>query len=89
VEVAGDWLDPARLPDTSAVENQSTGGGVQALEFDAKELGRSDSALMVRVLAMHDLCTKAKVEFRAQTLPEGLTKLIVLSQAVPVRCHAA
>jgi len=44
---------------------------------------------MVRILAIHDLCAKAKIEFRAQTLPDGLAKLIALSEAVPEKEDAA
>lgn len=89
VEIGGDWLDRTGLPDLSAVEKELTGDGLKALEFEAKGLGRWDSALMVRILAVHDLCAKAKVEFRAQTLPAGLAKLIALSQAVPEKADAA
>jgi len=89
VEIAGDWLDRTALPDISAVENEQAEGGISAMEFDAQGLGRWDSALMVRILALNDLCTKAKVEFRATTLPEGLAKLIALSQAVPEKADAA
>jgi len=89
VEIAGDWLDRTGLPDISAAEKELAGGGVSALEFDAKALGRWDSALMVRILALNDLGTKAKVEFRTQTLPGGLAKLIALSQAVPEKTDAA
>ena len=78
VEIAGDWLDRTALPDISAVEKELAGGGVKALEFEAQALGRWDSALMVRVLAINDLCAKGKVEFRAKTLPGGLAKLIAL-----------
>src|SRR5258705_2825505 len=81
VEIAGDWLDRSSLPGTSAVEGELSGENVKALEFDASALGRWDSALMVRILALHDLCAKAKIEFRAATLPEGLARLIALCQA--------
>jgi phospholipid/cholesterol/gamma-HCH transport system permease protein len=89
VEIAGDWLDRSALPGISAVEGELSGNRVKALEFDASALGRWDSALMVRILALNDLCTKAKIEFRATTLPEGLSKLIALSQAVPEKKDAA
>ena len=88
VELAGDWLHRAHLPDISAVTKELAGGGATALEFDAKELGRWDSALMVRILAIHDACAKAGIEFRAQTLPAGLAKLIGLAQAVPEKTDA-
>ncbi len=89
VEIAGNWLDRRRLPDISVVERELAGGGVKALEFAAQELGRWDSALMVRILKLHDLCAKGQVEFRAQSLPAGLAKLIALSQAVPEKTDAA
>jgi phospholipid/cholesterol/gamma-HCH transport system permease protein len=89
VEIAGDWLDRTALPDILAVEKELAGGGVKALEFEAMALGRWDSALLVRVLAINDLCAKEKVEFRAKTLPGGLAKLITLAQAVPEKADAA
>ena len=89
VEIGGDWLERSGLPDVSAVAQELAGGGVSALEFEAQGLGRWDSALMVRILALNDLCTKGKVEFRAQTLPVGLAKLIALSQVVPEKTDAA
>jgi phospholipid/cholesterol/gamma-HCH transport system permease protein len=89
VEIAGDWLDRTGLPNISVVEKELAGSGARALEFEAQGLGRWDSALMVRILAIHDLCLKAKVEFRAKTLPGGLAKLIALSQAVPEKKDAA
>ena len=89
VEIAGDWLDRTALPDISAAEKELTEGGVRSLEFEAEALGRWDSALLVRVLAIHNLCAKAKVEFQAKTLPDGLAKLIALSQAVPEKSDAA
>jgi phospholipid/cholesterol/gamma-HCH transport system permease protein len=89
VEIAGDWLDRSALPGISEAEGELSGASMKALEFDASALGRWDSALMVRILALHDLCAKAKIEFRASTLPEGLAKLIALSQAVPEKADAA
>jgi phospholipid/cholesterol/gamma-HCH transport system permease protein len=88
VEIAGDWLDRSSLPGISAVEAELSGDSVKALEFDASALGRWDSALMARISDIHDLCAKAKIEFRATTLPEGLAKLIALSEAVPEKADA-
>jgi phospholipid/cholesterol/gamma-HCH transport system permease protein len=89
VEIAGDWLARTSLPDVSPVEKELAGSRVSALQFDAQGLGRWDSALMVRILSIHELCTQRKVEFRAKTLPEGLAKLIALAQAVPEKAGAA
>jgi phospholipid/cholesterol/gamma-HCH transport system permease protein len=89
VEIGGDWLDRTRLPDIAAVEKELAGSAASALEFDAQGLGRWDSALLVRVLAINDLCARGKIEFRAKTLPGGLAKLITLAQAVPEKADAA
>jgi len=89
VEIVGDWLARTSLPDVSPVEKELAGSRVSALQFDAQGLGRWDSALMVRILSIHELCTQRKVEFRAKTLPEGLAKLIALAQAVPEKAGAA
>jgi len=89
VEIAGDWLDRTGLPVIAAVEQELASGAVPALEFETKALGHWDSALMVRILAINDLCAKGKVEFRTQTLPGGLAKLIALAQAVPEKTDAA
>src|SRR5512138_1327078 len=83
VELAGDWLDRAHLPDVSAMTKELAGGAATAREFEVKDLGRWNSILMVLILAIHDACAKASIEFRTQTLPTGLAKLIVLAQAVP------
>ncbi|HEX5218584.1 MAG TPA: ABC transporter permease [Verrucomicrobiae bacterium] len=87
--IAGDWLDRTSLPDISAVEAELTKDGVGALEFDTKRLAGWNSALLVRLLALHDLCVERKIQFRTQTLSPGLAKLIALSQAVPEKKDAA
>ena len=89
VEIAGNWLDRTALPEIGPVEKELAVGGVRAVEFETKRLGRWDSALMVRILAITDLCAKGNVEFRAQTLPDGLAKLIALAEAVPEKTDAA
>ncbi len=89
VEIAGDWLGRTALPDVAPVDKELAVGGVSALEFEAKQLGRWDSALMARVLAIGDLCAKGNVEFRKKNLPDGLAKLIALAEAVPEKTGAA
>ncbi len=88
ITLAGDWLDRKHLPDAAAVVQQITHGGVRGVAFETSSLGRWDSALMVRVLALHEACAQAKVQFQASTLPDGLAKLIALSQAVPEKKDA-
>jgi phospholipid/cholesterol/gamma-HCH transport system permease protein len=89
VEFAGDWLERSSLPDFTAVEKELMAGATKALEFETSGLGRWDSALMVRVLKLEELCAQRNVEFRSQTLPPGLARLVALSQAVPEKKDAA
>lgn len=89
IELAGDWLDRKQLPDVAMVERELADGGLHAVEFEAKGLGRWNSALLVRILAIHDVCVQHQREFRAETLPAGLGKLIALAQAVPEKADAA
>jgi phospholipid/cholesterol/gamma-HCH transport system permease protein len=89
VEISGAWLGRKTLPDVGPVDKELAVGGVRALEFEANQLGRWDSALMARILTIGDLCAKGNVEFRAKTLPDGLAKLIALAGAVPENTDAA
>src|SRR4030095_5249807 len=89
VRLAGDWLERKALPSADAVRQELVKGGAKAMQFDAHELGRWDSALMVRILALNDPGAQAGVEFRVESLPEGLAKLVALSQAVPEKKDAA
>jgi phospholipid/cholesterol/gamma-HCH transport system permease protein len=89
VEIAGDWLDRTGLPDVAPLEKVLAGSGAAAVEFEAKRLGRWDSALIVRILAIDNLCAQGHIEFRARSLPVGLAKLIALAHAVPGKADAA
>src|SRR5262249_26050935 len=89
VELAGDWLEESLMPDVAAAEQELSAAPVTALEFNAQKLGRWDSALMVRILKLHDICAERQIEFRSQTLPAGLARLIALSHAVPEKKDAA
>jgi phospholipid/cholesterol/gamma-HCH transport system permease protein len=89
VDLAGDWLNRTSLPGIAAVEELLAAGGIKAIAFETRMLGRWDSALMVRILALHELCAREHIEFRGESLPTGLAKLIALSQAVPEKADAA
>jgi len=90
-EIAGDWMAHSGLPGIDLIEKElaAPAGAVTALEFDTASLGRWNSGLMTFVLKCHELCQRNKLEFRAQTLPAGVAKLIQLSQAVPEKKDAA
>jgi phospholipid/cholesterol/gamma-HCH transport system permease protein len=90
LELAGDWLAQAGLPGIGPVEQELAGSGpTKALEFDATALGRWNSGLMAFILKCYDLCQVRKVEFRANSLPPEVTRLVQLSQVVPEKKDAA
>jgi len=89
LEITGDWLAHAGLPGVDVVEKElAAAGGVKGLEFDTTDLGRWNSGLMTFILKCHALCQAHKLEFRAETLPPDVAKLIRLSQVVPEKKDA-
>ena len=89
IGLAGDWVTQSHLPNSDLVEKGFAAGRVQALEFETASLGRWNSGLVTFVLKCYDLCKQGNAEFRVQTLPAGVAKLIELSQAVPEKEDAA
>ena len=59
------------------------------MEFDTAALGRWNSGLMTFVLKCWELCQQQDIDFRTNTLPSGVAKLLQLSQAVPEKKDAA
>jgi len=89
LELAGDWLARAGLPGIDSVEKElAAGGGASAIEFDTTGLRRWNSGLMTFILKCYDLCQNNKLEFRVETLPVAVAKLIGLSQVVPEKKDA-
>jgi phospholipid/cholesterol/gamma-HCH transport system permease protein len=90
LEIAGDWLARAGLPGIGALEQElAASGAAKALEFDTTALGRWNSGLMTFLLKCYAFCQANKLEFRAQTLPAAVAKLVQLSQVVPEKKDAA
>jgi phospholipid/cholesterol/gamma-HCH transport system permease protein len=90
LEIAGDWLAQGGLPGIDVVERELVASeGATAIEFDTAGLGRWNSGLMTFILKCYVLCQTNKLEFRAETLPAAVAKLIRLSQVVPEKKDAA
>jgi phospholipid/cholesterol/gamma-HCH transport system permease protein len=90
LELSGDWLAHAGLPGVGPVEQElAASSGAKALEFDTTALGRWNSGLMTFILKCYALCQANRLEFRADTLPPEVSKLIQLSQVVPEKADAA
>src|SRR6266850_4576288 len=83
VSLEGDWQVKQALPGIEAVEKELKDASTKALEFNTTKLGRWDSGLLALLVACNDLCNQLQIEFKLDSLPEGVRKLIRLSQAVP------
>jgi phospholipid/cholesterol/gamma-HCH transport system permease protein len=88
VELVGDWVAQSGIPGLRAIEKELAGGGITALAFDASGLGRWDSGLVALLFKCLGLCEKHRIEFRSETLPDGMAKLVRLAQAVPEKKDA-
>ena len=88
-ELAGDWVAQSSIPGLRAIEKELAGGGITALAFDASGLGRWDSGLVALLFKCLGMCEANQLEFRAETLPAGMAKLIQLARAVPEKKDAA
>ena len=89
VELAGDWVAKSSIPGLRAIEKELAGGGITALAFGASELGRWDSGLVALLFKCLGMCEANQLEFRTETLPAGMAKLIQLARAVPEKKDAA
>src|ERR1043166_8469848 len=79
VSLAGDWLAQRGLPGIEFLESNLKEKPVKALQFDASQLARWDSGLLAFLLASNNLCERLQIEFKDETLPDGVRKLIRLS----------
>jgi phospholipid/cholesterol/gamma-HCH transport system permease protein len=91
LRLAGDWIARTGLPAVTPIESAVANGNgpVKVMEFETADLGRWNSGLITFVLKCYELCQRNNIEFRRQTLPFGVAKLIELSQAVPEKKDAA
>src|SRR5215475_10144319 len=80
VSLEGDWMAQPGLPSVETVEKELKDASAKALEFDTPKLGRWDSKLLAFLVACRDLCNRLQIEFKSDSLPEGVQKLICLDR---------
>jgi phospholipid/cholesterol/gamma-HCH transport system permease protein len=89
IRLSGNWRAPTGLPGADAIKRAlSDGAAVSALEFDAAGLTGWDSRFVAFISRCAELCRIGKLEFRADTLPEGVRRLLRLASAVPEKKDA-
>ena len=87
-ELTGTWqLDHTTPRFESLIEdaraNGQASGDIQAIGFDAAELGEWDSSLLIFLRQAQAYCESNDIEFDATGLPERITHLLSLADAVP------
>jgi phospholipid/cholesterol/gamma-HCH transport system permease protein len=89
IELAGEWRARPGLPGIDEVTRDLTKADrPRTMEFETSRLKEWDSGLLVFLVKCFDLCQEQGLEFRAETLPAGLGKLILLSRIVPEKTDA-
>ena len=83
-DLTGAWAlerPPPRLD--GLVRDLPDGPAVESLAFDATALGEWDSSLLLFLVEGRSYCETHGVDFRAETLPESIGRLLDLTRAVP------
>ncbi len=86
LRLKGSWKMGASFPSANVVQKQiETAGSIRRVGFDSKNMTGWDSSLLTFLLKISDYCSKNKIIFDKEGLPDGVRRLIVLATAVPER----
>jgi phospholipid/cholesterol/gamma-HCH transport system permease protein len=89
VGLRGDWKLKSGLPLPSDVaKGIEAAGPVRTLVLDSTQLGAWDSGLLAFLVGVQDLCKTRDIRVAAETLPDGVQRLLRLATAVPERAGA-
>lgn len=89
VQLAGDWDMSGGVPSTEPVERELAGTPrPQSVSFDSSSLGRWDSSLLVALTRIIEVTADRDIVVDREGMPEGLLRLLSLSEAVPEKKDA-
>lgn len=89
VRLAGPWRMSGGVPDPAGVEQElERDPAPRRIAFDAEGLGQWDSALLIFLGRVAELAGARKVDLDRSGLPQGVQRLLALSEAVPERSGA-
>ena len=89
VRLAGDWLLAGKLPPQDSLLEQLRSSPTPArLVFDGERLGRWDTALLTRLVAIRRAADEAGVPVIEEHLPEGAQRLLHMAVQVKARYDA-
>jgi phospholipid/cholesterol/gamma-HCH transport system permease protein len=80
---SGDWVQGQDPGDFAALQSELLHSHPTKLTADGASLGDWDSILMAFLLQCYNHCREEGIEFATRNMPEGVTKLLAVSTAVP------
>jgi phospholipid/cholesterol/gamma-HCH transport system permease protein len=84
IQLLGDWRIGETLPSLSELRQQLVAeSNIQKVAFDAKDLKRWDSSLLIFVHKIKTLCSQNNTLLDHEGLPKGAKRLLELAAAVP------
>jgi len=82
--LSGDWESGLPVPRFDRLlADRAPGQAMRVIDFDASGLGAWDSSLLTFLLQAMTYCEEHGLEFRTESLPKGIGRLLLLSRAVP------
>jgi phospholipid/cholesterol/gamma-HCH transport system permease protein len=85
IALAGDWCMREGVPSSTAVEQELSAAPPRRVQFDARQLGGWDSALLTFLVRIAELCGQHGITADRSGLPNGVQRLLDLAEAVPER----
>ena len=83
VRLAGPWVLRGQRPDASQLERELDPARVRRVTFDARELSGWDSALLAFLVDALQLCKTRGIAAERGGLPDGVRRLLALTDAAP------
>lgn len=85
-QLSGDWESGLPVPRFARLlGDREPEQPVRAIDFDASDLGTWDSSLLTFLMQAMTHCEAHDLEFRDESLPEDIARLLQLSRVVPER----
>jgi phospholipid/cholesterol/gamma-HCH transport system permease protein len=88
VQLSGSWRLERGLPPVSEVEQALDSAGSTVVAFDTTGLGAWDSAILTFLASVSKLARERDIQLDHTGLPEGLSRLLALAEAVPEKGDA-
>jgi phospholipid/cholesterol/gamma-HCH transport system permease protein len=83
INLSGSWTLKYKRPSAELVKKEITAGSITGIAFNATGVTNWDSALLIFLGRVMDLCSKENITINKTGLPHGAEKLLALAAAVP------